>query len=184
VVRRCHPESMDGVMVAGWRTIRRTPVLWAYPVVVGLAALICMPLNEFLVEQVYIDPQGDDFYAFYYSKLAWRHTSGFVAGTLAALVYGVVLGGRTGRSGIGRLSGAGALAWAAAGGAVLALVNAGVAFLAGGPKHLSVVWAGDLYAVDLFQADGPWRVVVVWAALFPVAAVAGAALSALATRRP
>jgi hypothetical protein len=136
-----------------------------------------MPFNELLVEQFYIDPQGDDIYAFYYSKLAWRHTSGFVAGTLAALVFGVVLGVRIGRPGIGRLSSAGAVAWAAAGGAVLAMVNAGVAFLAGGPKHLSVVWAGDLYEVDLFQADGPWRVVVVWAALFPVAAVAGAALS-------
>jgi hypothetical protein len=175
---------MDGVMVAGWRRISRTPVLWALPAVVALAALICMPLNEFLVDQVYIDPQGDDIYAFYHSKLAWRHTSGFVAGTVAALVFGVVLGVRLGRPGVGRLSGAGAIAWAAAGGAVLAVVNAGVALLAGGPKHLSVVWAGDLYEVDLFQADGPWRVVAVWAALFPVAAVAGAALSALATRRP
>jgi hypothetical protein len=123
---------MDGVIVAGWRRIGRTPVLWALPVVVVLAALVCMPLNEFLVEQVYIDPQGDDICAFYHSMLAWRHTSGFVAGTLAALVFGVVLGVRTGRPDIGRLSGAGVVAWAAAGGAVLAMVNAGVAFLAGG----------------------------------------------------
>jgi MFS family permease len=178
--------SMGRAWIEDAYTIRRNRLLWAVPVLVVLAAAACMPVNIMWVNSINFDPQGEDQVRDHYETMAvWRHTSGFMVGTTLAALVGTLLFLKRRRPEPDRTEPAAVaatVAWAAFAGVILAAINVAVAWLLGGPKLIVASWLGDPIVVDVVHDERIWRVIVGWAAMFPVVAVVGVGLGALIRR--
>jgi hypothetical protein len=157
-------------------------LVWTIPALVALGAVVCMPVNVMYVKSAYTDPQGEDQIRDYHEAMvAFRHTSGFVAGMTLAAFLGMLLFLKRRRTDSDRTEPAAVastVAWAALGGVALAAINAAVAWSLGGPKRIVTGWPSDPIVIDVLR-DGIWQVIVGWAAMFPLMSVVGVGVGAL-----
>ena len=139
--------------------------------VTAALAVLLQPMNSSVYTSLgNSDPQGDDqIFDMLYTEVIMRHTSGYVYG----MVFALILGTRLARFGPAAICGT-----------LLGIINAGVAYAAGGSTVVSInpdrygTVSGSL-RLDLLTDDGFWMAVLGGAAAFPIWAVAGAAIGRL-----
>jgi hypothetical protein len=171
---------MDGAQVRDRNGLRDLWPYAGYSALTAAFAFLLVPVNAGVYQALgNSDPQGDEqLFAEWYTAAVMRHTSGFAFGLLFALFLGVTLAVRR------RSTFAGTVVRSVLGGALLAVVNVGVAWFAGGPRHVSRTPSPngtltDGFEVDLLHDDGFRQAILGGAAGFPIWAVAGVGIGVL-----